>query len=263
MVFNYDNSVWGAFTASFKISDPTAWRLRQSFLVLPRQGKILELGCGAGQFVRAIKQKRPELNCVGLDISAPALEVAKQYNDGVEYVLGSGDTLPFGEGEFDAVLIYDVLEHVKDYKKVLSEVKRVLKPAGKFYFFVPCEGDWLSFWHLLKIFKPALNLTEKYAGHINYFSRAQIFSDLKELDFKIVKKSYSEHFLGQLVGLYTFFAMDKYARQNHKTQINNEEYFKNSNTPSWFKKFANSLIYIESKLLSFLPSPNLNIICQK
>lgn len=263
MAFDYNNSVWGAGDASFKISSPTAWRLRQSFAALPRQGKVLELGCGAGQFIRAVKQKRPELVCVGLDISESALEIAKQTQDGVEYVLGSGDILPFAAEELDTVLIYDVLEHVQNYQKILSEVKRVLKPGGKFYFFVPCEGDWLSGWHLLKIFNPKLNLTEKYAGHINYFSRAEIFATIKKLDFKNIAASYSEHFLGQLVGLYAFLAMDKYAKQNKQTQINNEEFFKISTAPTWFKKMVNSLIYLESWLFKKIPSPNLHIICQK
>jgi ubiquinone/menaquinone biosynthesis C-methylase UbiE len=74
----------------------------------------MELGCGAGQFIRAVAAIRPDLKCYGSDISDSALAIAKQAHDGVVYDLSGEKRLPYEDGFFDAIVLYDVLEHVPD-----------------------------------------------------------------------------------------------------------------------------------------------------
>jgi len=257
MSYNYEQSIWGQGTASLKWSDPTAFRLKMSLKVLPERGKILEIGCGAGQFIRAIKKLRPELECYGYDISENAINRAKSYNDGVSYI----SEFRVLNSKFDVVLIYDVLEHVENPEDLIKQVKASFNSGGKFYLFVPCERDWMSLWNLLEKTGLKKDLTKKYAGHINYFTRHAVYDILKKYDFKITGKKYSEHFLGQLVGVVSFFLMDKFARKNNLEQINNETYFKNMKAGG-LKKFINSLIYLESCFFRFIPSPNLHLFAQ-
>ena len=184
MTFNYEQSIWGRGVATLKPSDPRAWRLRmalQALAKLPAESKVLELGCGAGQFIRAVKNLRPELVCHGCDISATALALAKKTNDSVSYEFSS-EVLPYGDNSFDAVLIFDVLEHVENPAAILSEVRRVLKPGGIFYAFVPCEGDWLSLWHLLDILGLKKELTKKVNLEIK-LSGLDFFPNLINLRF--------------------------------------------------------------------------------
>ncbi len=154
MAFNYEQSIWGRGEAGKRWSDPTSIRLRRALKALghlPKHAKVLEVGCGAGQFIRAIHRFRPDLESFGCDISQAAIALAKKSADGVDYAV-STDALPYVDGAFDAVLIFDVLEHVAHPGLLLGEVGRVLKRGGLFFAFVPCEGDWLSLWHLLRFF---------------------------------------------------------------------------------------------------------------
>jgi len=265
--FNYEKSTWGAGDASLKISDPTAFRLKMSldFLdVLEKKGKVLEVGCGEGQFVRAIKKYDSSLDCYGSDVSQNAIDKAKNYNDGVKYFISEENILPFEDSLFDAVLIYDVLEHVKNPEIILKEISRVLKKDGLFYVFVPCEGDYTSFWFWLKKIGLGNKLTFKYAGHINYFSRKSLFSLVKNNNFEILQVRYSEHILGQLLGIVSFYLMDKKSKREKNKQLNNEKYFNSFKRSPFglfaiFKKIINSLVYIESLILRVLPSSNVHI----
>lgn len=52
----------------------------------------------------------------------------------IGYDVGVGEALPYDDASFDAVVCVDVLEHVADLAKVLSEVARTLRPGGVFLF---------------------------------------------------------------------------------------------------------------------------------
>ena len=52
----------------------------------------------------------------------------------IGYDVGLGEALPYDDASFDAVVCVDVLEHVADLAKVLSEVSRTLRPGGVFLF---------------------------------------------------------------------------------------------------------------------------------
>lgn len=288
MPFNYEQSIWGQGTATLKWSDPASFRLRQclkSFKKIPSGAKVLELGCGAGQFIRAIKKIRPEWNCYGCDISQTAIDAAKNTNDGVHpvklaaegghpalrgfngvnYDLSTADKLLYPNEYFDAVAFFDVLEHVADPAGLIAEIYRVLKPGGILYAFVPCEGDVLSLWHWLDKFGLKNDLTKKFAGHINYFSRAEVGDLLLANGFSVVRRRYSEHCLGQKVGIWSFFMMNRAVKKQGGGQINNEQYFArfNSRGASGLKKIGNTLINLESFIWQRLPSPNLHITAVK
>jgi len=264
MPFDYEKSVWGEGEAGLSWSSPASFRLRQALRSLeknPNGGKVLEIGCGAGQFIRGIKKIKPRLECYGCDISQSAIDSAKKIGGEIIYSLSESSRLPYKDGFFDAVLVFDVLEHVDDVNGILSEIKRVLKIGGVFYCFVPCEGDFFSLWNLLRKLGIKKDLTKKYAGHINYFSRKNLLSLFHSFGFKESKIRYSEHVLGQIVGVASFSLMDRAAKKQGISQMNNEKYFSGLNGKGMgiLKKTVNSLIYFESMIFSGIPSPNMHI----
>jgi len=269
--FDYEKSIWGHGNASLKLNSPTSFRLRQSLKSiagLKSGAKVLELGCGAGQFIREIKKIRPDLDCYGCDISQHAIALAKQANDGVSYGLSSENSSPYADGFFDGVLIYDVLEHVENPSLILTEVNRVLKNGGVFYAFVPCEADPLSFWNLLHKLGLKRELTRMYAGHINKFSRKSLLELVQAYGFTPKSIRYSEHVLGQLLGLAAFFSMDRFAKKSSLSQVNNEQYFydlgqKGGGALQVIKDIVNSLVTIESIIFSRVPSPNVHLTVVK
>lgn len=266
--FDYEQSIWGRGTANLSWFSPTSFRLQKalnSLSVLPSASNVLEVGCGAGQFIRAVKKNRPDLDCFGCDISQSALDVAQIARDGVFYDL-SGEKLPYADEFFDAILIFDVLEHAEKPEFLLAEINRVLKRGGIFYCFVPCEGDWTSFWNFLRELNIKGDLTKKYAGHINYFSRRELLELFAKNNFKPVKIRYSEHILGQKVGIISFLLMDRAAVRKKSVQINNEDYFAEFNQKRRtcvLRKIVNFLINLESFLFQIFPSPNTHFVLKK
>jgi SAM-dependent methyltransferase len=72
----------------------------------------------------------------GIDPTRRNLEVARERAGGPEYLEGSATDLPFADGHFDAVVACLVFEHIDDVDTAISEVSRVLRPAGRFAFFL-------------------------------------------------------------------------------------------------------------------------------
>ena len=94
------------------------------------QGKrILDLGCGSGRLGEALQEKGNE--CYGVTISENEVESARSRM--TQAVLGDLDLireLPFPKHFFDVVICADVLEHLKNPRRVLELVKSHLKPQG-------------------------------------------------------------------------------------------------------------------------------------
>ena len=97
-------------------------------------GIILDLGCGFGGRTLAYQQLTGN-TFVGVDIDSRASTAGLQFarsmgSTDAFFAAAVGESLPFTSDSFDAVLCYDVLEHVQDLERTLAEVYRVLKPAG-------------------------------------------------------------------------------------------------------------------------------------
>jgi ubiquinone/menaquinone biosynthesis C-methylase UbiE len=96
--------------------------------------RVLDVGTGPG-LVAAMAAERGA-NPVGLDFSETMLAEARRVHPEIEFRAGSAETLPFREGEFDAVVGNFVLHHSGDPNKVLREAFRVLRPEGRMGFTV-------------------------------------------------------------------------------------------------------------------------------
>ena len=92
--------------------------------------RVLEVGCGAGATTRAMVGARPDLVIHACDLSRNAIRTARALGGGIPYVVASANALPYGDASFDAVVFYDVLEHIPDADRSLEEVFRVLRPGG-------------------------------------------------------------------------------------------------------------------------------------
>jgi len=114
----------------------------------PRGKTALEVGSGGGYISEAIA--RLGIDTTGIDPSersvAAAAEHARTQGLRIRYERGAGESLPFEDASYDIVLCCDVLEHVRDRAKVISETARVLKPGGLFFFdtFNRTMVSWLA-----------------------------------------------------------------------------------------------------------------------
>lgn len=98
--------------------------------------KVLDIGCGGGLACEFIANLDA---CVsGIDLSLNSIKIAQEHarknNLEIDYQRGLAENIPYEENSFDVVLCFDVLEHVEDWVKVISEAYRVLKKDGLFLF---------------------------------------------------------------------------------------------------------------------------------
>ena len=104
-----------------------------------RRAHVLDLGCGDGRVAARLAEAGARVT--GVDPSAVALERARRAHPELELQPTAPDgTLPFPDASFEAVVCLNVLQHVADTQSLLSEVRRVLAPAGLLAVAVPWHG---------------------------------------------------------------------------------------------------------------------------
>lgn len=98
-----------------------------------RQKRVLDFGCGSGYGTHLMAAHCQEI--FGVDIAADAVDFANERysGDNLEYrQIGNIETtpLPFDDGTFDAVISFQVMEHIEQVDKYLDEIRRVLRDDG-------------------------------------------------------------------------------------------------------------------------------------
>lgn len=118
----------------------------------PRVTAALEVGCGGGVLTEEVA--RMGFVTTGIDPAEPSVRVAaghaRESGLDIRYATGTGESLPFEDRSFGAVFCCDVLEHVRDLPKVVSEISRVLKPGGVFCYDT-LNRTWASLLVAIKI----------------------------------------------------------------------------------------------------------------
>jgi SAM-dependent methyltransferase len=151
--------------------------LRQ-YLRPDRTQRLLDLGCGPGGMRPMLAQFG---KLVSTDFTFQALQFCRvqQLDD---LVAADGMKLPFGAARFDAVCMFDVIEHLSDDAQATRELCRVLKPGGYAIITVPAF-QWL--WGRQDI----------VSHHFRRYNAPQLQSVLTGAQFEIVKVSYFNTFL--------------------------------------------------------------------
>lgn len=99
------------------------------------QADVLEIGCGAGELWRQNLERIPrEWRLMLADLSPGMLDAARAaVGDRAEYRVADVRELPFPDDSFDAAIANHMLYHVPDRARALAELRRVLRPEGRFY----------------------------------------------------------------------------------------------------------------------------------
>lgn len=107
--------------------------------------KILDVGCGTGMFADLLKQKFPESEVVGIDISKKALSLGKEKYRDVKFIFADAEkTLPFKDMYFDLVISGEHIEHLVDVDSYLDEINRVTKKNGYLLLTTPNLASWMN-----------------------------------------------------------------------------------------------------------------------
>ncbi len=169
-----------------------------NFLERSLSGKVLDAGCGEGTVALHVSKLKGVSKMIALDISRTAINIgkkkaAKEKLGNIEFVQGSTTNLPFKGRTFDTVISLEVIEHVIDVKRMLSELNRVLKKKG----YLAISTVELSF---LKRVMIAMLFFENYfdpqTPHIRFFTRKTLQNILHETGFEIVDYKWTNSYFG-------------------------------------------------------------------
>jgi SAM-dependent methyltransferase len=111
-------------------ADAAGLDARRAALVGDLRGEIVEIGCGTGMMFGHYRADA-RVSAVEPDEAFAALGREAAIGKPVEVVSGRGEALPFESGRFDAAVSSLVLCSVDDPRRVLDEVRRVLRPGGE------------------------------------------------------------------------------------------------------------------------------------
>ena len=172
---DYYEELWEGLPAEL---EPPLLERRLAFLRSEvRAGdRALDVGCGAGDFTAALADAGAV--AVGVDVAEAALVRARARHPGLDFRLVPIDgVLPFDVGAFDLAWASEVIEHVADTARWLSEVRRVLAPGGRLLVTTPSHG------RLLLALGGIERFSEPLGDHLHLYSKRSLLSLLEEFGF--------------------------------------------------------------------------------
>ena len=263
--FDYEGKVWGGNKVKVSPTYLNALRLKYCLQDLNGvKGKVLEVGCGAGGMAKAIKAYRPDLAVYGCDISRAAIRTASREPQEVVFEVADAYDLPLEKKRFDAVLMFDVLEHLENPAIAVDAIRKSLEPGGLFHLFVPCEGALFTLHGLLS--QVGWRAKEQYGGHIQLLTARQVERVLEASSLRLVTKRWSGHLMYQLADVAYFTGLSIRGR-NASASVEGYLETARPSIPATLLRTAKSGIaigsYYESRLLAWLPGWGVHILAQK
>jgi SAM-dependent methyltransferase len=159
--------------------------LRHSF---PGAASMLEVGCGTGFVLAALREAFPQLRLVGSELFAEGLAIARsRLPADVELVELDARTMPF-ESEFDVVAAFDVLEHVHEDVEVLRGMRRAVRDGGGLLLTVPQHPRLWS-------------AADTFAHHVRRYTRRELVRKVESSGFDVLRAtSFVTSLLPAMVG---------------------------------------------------------------
>ena len=174
-VKDYYEDLWERLPADLR---PPEFDLRRRFMLSEARpdDRALDLGCGDGVFTGELAGVVRSV--VGADVAEAALSRARGRHPGLYFhLVPITGPLPFADNSFDLVWSSEVIEHVADAARWLSEVRRVLAPSGRLLLTTPNHSRLAL----------ALGGIERYSDplgdHLHLYSRGSLRRLLDEFGF--------------------------------------------------------------------------------
>jgi SAM-dependent methyltransferase len=146
------------------------WALSRYF---PNARRILDMGCGTGLVLSGLRDAFPEAELTGTDSILRALSFAGSRLSGVGLFQMDARQIPFEE-EFDVIGAFDVLEHITEDERVLSEMFRATRPGGGVLLTVPQHA---FLWSSL----------DEFSHHRRRYTRRDLASKARTAGFEVLR----------------------------------------------------------------------------
>lgn len=206
------------YTKRFGRSDSLFARLKDRVLLgrfdavaarLPASMRVLDVGCGDGRFLLALRRRYPAAELTGLDWSfGPAIADELAGAD-VDTITGAIETNSLPDETFDVITMNQLIEHTWDVRLVLERCKRALKVGGLLAIETPNPDGWDR-----RLFKTGGWGGYYWPRHLNLFTREHLARIITESGLEVVLSRsllsppcwiYSCQFSAQRAGLGDWF----------------------------------------------------------
>jgi ubiquinone/menaquinone biosynthesis C-methylase UbiE len=155
------------------------YRDRQVFSHIRDEKAILDLGCGEGITLEKLLREFPDGKVMGIDYSAEKVRICKQRN--LPACVGNAYNLGFSDSSVDCCLFLEVVEHLVDPLKALSEIHRVLREGGLLLLIFPHDIVFrfarLGFLKFREAFAPS--------GHVRQWTLQDMHKIVTNVGFEI------------------------------------------------------------------------------
>jgi len=239
----FDGEQYGYDRSYINLKDSPYWHklLNDIFKLGHKSGRLLEIGCNYGFFLRACE---PYFNTCGIDISRYATSQAKDYAPKSKILLHDAQKgLPFKDEYFNVVAMFDALEHLKKYEYVLREIHRVLRDEGILLLVTPNRYSMNSilfgkdYWF------------KRDSSHVVLFSRDSLWKTLSEAGFGdiSIRTISLLHFLG-----------DFCSKASTPSSQGNQQEDSSRDSRAWWRRTPTPVQYCLRKAYHFLndlPTP--------
>jgi SAM-dependent methyltransferase len=161
---------------------PPDFALRREFMLeeVATGDRVLDLGCGAGQFTQELAAAGTLP--VGVEVAEAALERARAAAPELDFRLVPIDApLPLPDAAFDVVWASEVIEHVSDTGLWLAEVVRMLAPGGRLLLSTPSHG------RLLLALRGIESFSEPLGDHLHLYTQRSLGTVLGEFGFEEIR----------------------------------------------------------------------------
>ncbi len=170
----YYDKYWSGDVAGGVLNEPPIWTADNlawhiGFFKPYCGARVLDIGAGDGTFLHALSTRCERIqHAEALELSEVAIRRGAEKYPSLLFKQGSCDALPYDDNTFDSVCAIEVLEHVLDSDRCLSEVWRILKPGG-FFFVTTTDFNLPKKWIIATFFWDRFFYPNN--PHIRFFTR--------------------------------------------------------------------------------------------
>jgi len=145
---------------------------------LAKGKSVLDIACGEGYGSNLLALDAHSVTGVDIDAETISKARTKYVASNLNFIQGNLESIPCGDKTFDLVVSFETLEHIEGHEKMLSEIKRVMKPDGIIIISTPCklyyseQRNYKNKFHVKELQKEEFQLLmNNYFKHVVYFEQ--------------------------------------------------------------------------------------------
>ena len=144
---------------------------------LPPSAVVVDLGCSTGYLLEDLRTAYPRATLIGVDLVAAGLRKAHASTPSARLLQVDVCDLPLFDGSVDAVVSANLLEHVPDDRRALTEMRRVLRPGALVVIVVPAGPRTYDYY-------------DRFLGHERRYARHELSGKAVAVGLEIVEDRY-------------------------------------------------------------------------